>query len=210
MMKLYTFPWSSNARKADMVVELLGLHVERVTVNLGKGEQRAPAFVALNPNGRVPVLVDGDYVLTESNAIMMYLADSTPGNTLFPTETRARYDVVRWLFWQANHWSPAMAGLNFENMLKQRFCMGDPDPAQVKRHGDFVRQFAGVLDQHLATRPWVCGDAITLADVGLVTALMYTQSAKIPVEDFAHVQRWFAQVRALDAWKKTEPPPMPG
>lgn len=208
MMKLYTFPWSSNARKADMVVELLGLPVERVMVNLGKGEQRAPDYLALNPNGRVPLLVDGDFALSESNAIMMYLADSAPGNTLLPTEKHARYDVIRWLFWAANHWSPAMAGLNFENMLKQRFGMGDPDPAQVKRHGDFVRQFGGRLDEHLSTREWVSGGGITLADIALVTALMYTAPAKLPVEDFAHVQRWFGQIRALDAWKKTEPPAM--
>jgi glutathione S-transferase len=205
-MKLYTFPWSTNARKVEMVVHALGIELEREVVDLAKGEQRAPAYVALNPNGRVPLLVDGDLALSESNAIMMYLADKVPNNTLLPTEPHARYDVLRWLFWQASHWSAPMGGLNFENMLKKRLGLGEPDPGQVQRHGELVRQLGGRLDQHLSTRTWVSGEHLTLADIAIVTALMYTVPAKIPVGDFAHIQRWFGQIRALDAWQKTEPP----
>lgn len=205
-MKLYTFPWSTNARKVEMVVHALGIEVEREIVMLGKAEQRAPAYVALNPDARVPLLVEGDFKLAESNAIMMYLADKVPGNTLFPTEPHARHDVVRWLFWQASHWSAPMGGLNFENMLKKRFGLGEPDPGQVQRHNEQVRQFGARLDQHLATRTWVSGEHLTLADLSIVTALMYTVPSKIPVTDFAHIQRWFGQIRELDIWTKTEPP----
>lgn len=209
MMKLYTFPWSSNARKAVMTAELLGSEVEHVNVNLGKGEQRNPEFLAMSPSGRVPVLVDDGFVLSESNAIMMYLADKKPGNTLLPAATKERYDVIRWLFWQANHWSPAMGALNFENMLKKRFGGGEPDAAHVKRSEDSVRQLGTLLDNHLEKHEWLSGSNLTIADIGIAVPLMYTVPSKIPVEGFAHVQRWYSQIKSLDAWKKSEPPPMP-
>ena len=208
-MKLYTFPLSSNARKAVMAAHLLGSDVERVLVNLGAGEQRKPEFLALNPNGRVPVLTDGDFVLTESNAIMMYLADKQPGNTLYPAEAKARADVHRWLFWQASHWGPAIAALNFENFLKKMFDGGDPDPAQIKRNEDFLRQFGAVLDGHLAEREWVSGGGVTIADLALAAPLMYIQASKLPLDSFANVMKWLGRVQALDAWKQSEPPAMP-
>jgi glutathione S-transferase len=209
-MKLYTFPLSSNARKAEMVVHILGTEVERVIVNLAAGEQKKPDYLALNTNGRVPTLVDGDFVLWESNAIMAYLADKTPGNTLYPSELRARADVNRWLFWQANHLSPAIGALTFEHLLKARFHGGEPDPVQIKRNEDFVRQFGAVLDAHLAEREWVSGSTLTIADIGLAASMMYEVPAKLPLESFAHLQKWFGRMRELPAWKKTEPPPFPG
>ncbi len=209
-MKLYTFPLSSNARKAVMAAHLLGSDVEHVLVNLATGDQRKPDFLKLNPNGKVPVLQDGDFVLTESNAIMMYLADKVPGNTVYPSEPRARAIVNQWLFWQANHWGPAIAALNFENVLKKMFGGGDPDPAHVKRNEDFLRQFGAVLDARLADRPWVAGDHVTIADIALAAPLMSMSMAKLPLDGFANVMAWFGRVKELDAWKKSEPPPMPG
>ncbi|HUJ73871.1 MAG TPA: glutathione S-transferase family protein [bacterium] len=209
-MNLYTFVMSPNARKARMAALLLGTSMELVTVDLAKGEQRKPEFLKINPNGRVPVLEDEGLVLWESNAIMAYLADKKPGNTLYPSELRARADVNRWMFWAASHWSPAFGALNFENSLKRLFNLGDPDPAQVKRQEDFLRTFAAVLDGHLAGgRQWLCGPALTLADIAVGVPLMMTARAKAPVQSYANLQAWFGRVQALDAWKQTEPPPLP-
>lgn len=207
-MKLYTFPYSSNARKAVMAAHLLGSEVEHVLVNLATGEQKRPEYLALNPNGRVPALVDGDFVLTESNAIMMYLADKRQGNTLYSSDLRARADVNRWLFWQASHWGPAIGALTFENVLKKRFGGGEPDPVHVKRNEDLLKQLGAVLDAHLAKREWVSGDHVTIADLGLSAPLMYLQAASLPLEAFENVMKWFGRVKELDAWKKSEPPPM--
>ncbi|MFI5400197.1 MAG: glutathione S-transferase family protein [SAR324 cluster bacterium] len=207
-MKLYSFPYSSNARKARVTALLLGIDLELVNVDLGKGDQRKPEFLAINPMGRVPVLDDSGFILWESHAIMAYLADKKPGNTLYPAAAQPRADVNRWLFWAANHWGPAVAALVFENLLKARFNLGPPEPVQVKRQEDFVRTFGGVLDGHLAKRQWVCGSAVTLADMALAASLMNAGPAKIPVQSFAHVQTWLARVKGLDAWKQTEPPPL--
>lgn len=202
-MKLYFHPFSSNARRAVITQKLLGVAAELVFVDLAKGAQRAPEFLALNPNHAVPVLVDDDFVLTESHAIMIYLAEGTPGQSLYPADRRARAQVNRWMFWCSNHWSPAISGLNFEHSLKKMFGQGDADPAQVARHERLFHQFAAVLDAQLATRAWVTGESLTLADISLATPLMYAAPAKLPLEGYPHITAWMKRVEALPAWQET-------
>lgn len=205
-MKLYFHPFSSNARKAVMTAELLGAPVERVFVDLPQRAQAKPEFLALNPNGKVPVLVDGDFELWESYAIMIYLAEKTPGQTLYPSDPKARADVNRWMFWAAAHWSVQIATLNFENVLKSVvFKIGEADPAVVAKANAELERLAGILDAHLASRQFVSGDALTLADVTLACPLMVTEMAKLPVKKFAHLQAWMGRMQALDAWKKSNP-----
>lgn len=202
-MKFHHFAYSSNSRKVAMTIAHLNIPVETVVVDLSKGEQRKPAYLALNPNGKVPTLEDGDFVLWESQAIMIYLAEKTEGQTLYPKGLRERADVNRWLFWSANHWGPSIAILNFENVVKKMVGGGDPDPGQVQRGEAFVKDNAKVLDAHLANRTWVSGDGLTLADFAIAAPLMYARIAKLPVADYANLQRWLGRVQELDAWKKT-------
>src|SRR6202012_5995658 len=103
------FPFSPNCRKVRAVAYELGIALEHVPVNLVKGEQRAPAFLAKNPNGRVPVLEDGDFVLWESVAILRYFAAKTPGSSLVPSGAREQADMDRWLVWQVAHLSPPLS-----------------------------------------------------------------------------------------------------
>jgi glutathione S-transferase len=205
-MKLYQNPLSSNARKAVMTSLLLELPVELVLVDLAAGAQRKPEYLQLNPNGKVPTLVDGELVLWESLAILIYLAEKKADTTLYPKGLAARADVHRWLFWAAGHFTPTVSILNFENMIKPMFNMGAPDAARVKLAEAELTTLAKTLDTHLANRAWVCGDAMTLADVALACPLMTTQRAKLPLQSFANLQRWYAKVQQLDAWKQTEPP----
>ncbi|MCB9525593.1 MAG: glutathione S-transferase family protein [Myxococcales bacterium] len=207
-MKLYHHPMSSNARKPMMLAHHLGLTVEPVFVNLGKGAQRDPTFLALNPAGAVPVLVDGDVVLPESNAILIYLAEAAgaAGEAVYPTDRGARAQVHRWLFWMANHLSPAVAGLTFENFLKALYGQGGPDPDRVAQSERFFRQHTAVLESHLAGRDWLVGDAVTLADFATVAPFMYREPAKLPLDDRPHLEAWLARVQALPAWQATEPP----
>lgn len=204
-MKLYHSPYSSNARKVAMTVAHLDIPVQTSIVDLPKGEQKKAEYLALNPNGKVPTLVDGDLVLWESHAIMAYLADKTEGQTLYPKGLRERADVNRWLFWSANHWAPSIAVLNFENMVKKLVGAGEPDPAQIQRGEAQVTEVAKVLDAHLAGRTWISGAGVTLADFAIAAPLMYTRVAKLPVGDYANLQAWFARVQELDAWRKTAP-----
>jgi glutathione S-transferase len=206
-MRLYHNPLSSNARRAVVTAFALGRKdVELMFVDLAKGQQRTPEYLRMNPMGKVPTLDDDGFFLTESHAIMAYLADQTPGQTLYPTDPRARADVNRWMFWNAHHFAPAVGILGFENMVKRFVGGGDPDPKEVARGEGLVKQLAGVLDAHLATHPFLHGDALTLADIAVATPLIATVPAKLPVSGFANLQAWYGRLQALDAWRQAEPP----
>lgn len=207
-MKLYYSPLSSNSRKVRIVAALLGIELELQNVELPKGEQRRPEYLAINPMGKVPVLADDDFVLPESAAIMIYLAETKPGNTLYPDDRQARAEVNRWLFWAANHWAPAVVALVFEKVLKQRYFNGGaPDPVQIKRQEEQIARFATVLDAQLAKHPWVAGDTLTLADISIAPA--FAAFVPLPTQSHAHIHGWFKRIQALPAWQATEPPKMP-
>ncbi|HVZ37589.1 MAG TPA: glutathione S-transferase family protein, partial [Polyangiaceae bacterium] len=205
-LRLHHHPFSSNARRAVLVIHHLGLSVELVLVeNLLDPEQRKK-LVLLNPNAKIPVLEHGLFVLWESNAIMGYLADQVPGQTLYPTDLQARADVNRWLFWSAQHWSPALGVLTWERWMKGLFGFGAADAAESARGEREVQAFAPVLEQQLATgAPWVTGDVLTIADFSLATPLMRMREARLPLDGYPRLQEWFRRVSELEAWARSEP-----
>jgi len=203
-MRLYHHPMSANARRAVMTALHLGVDVELTVVDLGKGAQRKPEFLALNPNGKVPVLEDDGFVLWESHAIMQYLADKTPGQTVYPEEVRARADVNRWLFWSAHHFMPSIGILGWERVVKPIIGAGPADPEAEKRGEAMVIDCARVLDGHLAKKTWVAQEKLTLADFALAAPLMILDRARLPVTDCKHLLAWFERMRGLEAWKKTD------
>jgi glutathione S-transferase len=205
-MRLYHHPFSTNSRRAVMAAYCLEAPLELVLVDLAKGANREPGFLKINPNHKVPVLDDGGFILWESCAIAQYLADRTPGQTLYPTEPKARADVNRWLFWSGAHFGPGIGILNFEHWVKALVGQGAADPNEVRRGEQQVREFGGILDAHLANREWISGDKLTLADLALAAPLSHAVRSKLPIDDLAHLQRWFSHVKTLDAWKRTEPP----
>lgn len=202
-MRLYHSPLSSSARRAVMASIELGVPVELVSVDLAKGEQYAPTHLAMNPNGKVPVLEDDGFFLWESHAIMTYLAEKTPGQTLYPSDLKARAEVSRWLFWSAHHFAPSISILNFEHFVKRLRGMGPADPARVAAGEAQLSEHTKVLDAHLANKTWVANDTLSLADLALAAPLMTMETAALPVKHLEHLMRWFDRVQATDAWKKT-------
>jgi glutathione S-transferase len=205
-MRLYYHPFSTNARRAVMTAIELAVPVELVLVDLVKREQRQPAFLARNPAGRVPVLEDGDFVITESHAIMIYLAERAAGQTLYPSDFQAQAQVNRWMFWCAAHFQPAISVLNWEHVVKKLAGMGAPDASEIIRGERLVQETAALLDSHLASREWVAGRAITLADLSLATPLMTIATAKLPVGQFKHLHSWFTRIQARESWQRTAAP----
>src|SRR5689334_4397903 len=121
-MKLHHGKLSSSSRRVTITAAILGIELEDHFVALGDRESRAQ-LERINPNSKIPVLQDGDFVLWESNAIMQYLCELTPGQTLYPSELRARANVQRWLNWSSAHWSTAIGFLGWENVWK-KFATG--------------------------------------------------------------------------------------
>src|SRR5262245_1014734 len=114
-MRLHHNPMSSSSRRVTVTADLLGMKLDERLIDLPVPEQRA-ALAALNPNAKIPVLEDGDFVLWESHAIMQYLCDHAPGQLLYPRELQARADVNRWLFWISHHLSPVVGAIGYERM----------------------------------------------------------------------------------------------
>ena len=204
-MKLYSNPFSPNARRAALVAKHLGLAVETVTLDFGKGELRKPEFLALNPNGRVPVLVDGDFVLTESRAIMQYLASKKPEAGLLPSDERGRADVTRWQLWDAEHFAAATNTIVFEKMLKPMMGLGETSAAAVTDALGRFERAAKVLDAHLKGRDWIVGRSLTIADYTLGCALMYAGPCELSLDPYPNIKAWMGRIRELDAWRQTEP-----
>lgn len=208
-MKLYYHPLSGNSRRVLLVATHLDIPLERIVVDLPKGEQRAPAHLSRNPNGLVPVLDDDGLILWESRAIMQYLAEKTPGQTLFPTDIRGRAEVNRWLFWCAAHMAPANTVLVFENVVKGLTGRGPADPVEIARGEALVARHAPVLDAHLAERPWVALDRLTIADFSLAASFALAGPARLPIAKYENLRGWLGRVQELDAWKRTAPPAPP-
>lgn len=207
-MKLYGFPPSPNTWKVRALAAHLGVPLEFELVDLTKGEQRTPEYLALNPTGRAPVLIDGDLVLWESNAIMQYIAGRT-ANPLWPDDARIRADIVRWQSWQLAHWgTEGCEPLIFERVVKRALNVGAPDAAIVAKGTECFNREAAVLDAHLSKQPYLVGDALTLADFSVAAPLFLAEPAELPLAPYAHVRDWFGRVSVLPAWRDTAPPPI--
>jgi glutathione S-transferase len=202
-MRLYNNPLSSNARRVLLTAHVLGVPLELVQVNLKEDAERA-RLREVNPNGKLPVLEDGSYVLWESCAIMQYLADQKHDQELYPQDPRARADVNRWMFWTCQHFAPAVGVLTFENIWKGMRGLGEADPRELARGERDLLQFGAVLDAQLEGREWVTGKALSLADLTIAPSLMYIERGRLPLDRFANLMAWFERIKALEAWKKTE------
>jgi len=202
-MKLYYNPLSPNVRRVRLTVAVLGIDVEEKLLDFSKGEHKSPQYLALNPNGAVPTLVDGDFVLTESRAIMQYLAAKKPESGLLPRDEQSRADVSRWQFWDAAHFSPQLGTLAFEKIIKGMMGMGEPDAAKIQEALTNFRRFASVLELRLNGKAYVVGNVLTIADLTLAASLMYAAQTEAPVSEFPNLQSWLSKITALDGWKKT-------
>ena len=201
-MRLFHNPLSSNGRRVLMTAHILDSPLELVNVALADPADRR-RLAEINPNGKVPVLQDGDFILWESCVIMQYLADLTPDQTLYPQDARTRADVNRWMFWASQHFFPAVGVLTFEHIWKAMRGLGAADPRELARGERDVLQFATVLDHHLQGHEWVAGKSCTLADLAIAPAMTYLERGQLPLAQFTHIMRWFKQIEATPAWQET-------
>lgn len=204
-MKLYCFPPSPRTWVARAVAAQLGIPLEVEFVDLTKGVQHTPDYRAINPTGRAPTLVDGDFKLWETTAIVQYLAGQKQ-TTLWPDDLRTRADIMRWQSWTLAHWEKeSCAPLLFERIVKQIVGAGPADEAVVSRALENFARDAKVLDAHLATRPYLAGQTLTLADFSVAGPLFYAERAGLPVADYPNLAAWYARVAALPCWRETAP-----
>jgi glutathione S-transferase len=198
MIKLHGFPMSPNTRRALVMLEECAAPYEFVQVDLMSGEQKSPGYLALNPTGRVPALVDGDFILWESNAILVYLAAAHPEKKLGGQSPREIGEIARWAFMNAAHLSPNVARI-FAHTIRL-----PPDkriPQLVEEGRAEVDRSLKPLDERLASREFLL-DRLTIADLSLAPTLANAAMLSIDLARFPHVAAWLARVTARPAWKK--------
>lgn len=193
MITLYAFATPNNL-KVLLGLEEMGLSYALKPVNIRQGEQKTDAFKALNANGKVPVLVDsdgpdGELVLTESAAILVYLAEKT--HQLLPATGVSRIRVFEQLFFHASGISPA-----FGNACYFQKLAPEPVPAAIERfHGEAIR-LAGLLDDLLSRQAYVAGDAITIADLVHFGWFWRSSFVGVNLADMPHLNRWYETLLA--------------
>ena len=194
--RLYCFGESGNAYKAALTLTLAGIPWQPVFVDFFNGATRSPEFRKLNPMGEVPVLVDGDRVLTQSGVIQFDAVERT-GKLGGKTEAE-RAEVLRWILWDNHKFSSQIGSARFMmNFL--------PEPKRPAPVIDWLqgrlRTAYQVLDAHLATRDWVAAGDVTIADLALCSYLFYPEPFGFARADWPAIDRWLDRIAALPGWK---------
>ena len=193
MISLYTSP-TPNGWKASVALEELGLPYQVHAIDLLSGAQRAPDYLAINPNGRIPAIVDHEadgFAVFESGAILIYLAEKT--GQLMPADAKGRSRVLQWLMFQMGGIGPMMGQANV-------FHRYFPEKIQVvidRYQGESGRLF-GVLDRQLADHEWLAGD-YSIADIANWCWVRTHKWSGVDIAPFEHLQRWVAAIAARPA-----------
>jgi glutathione S-transferase len=201
---LYATPLSANGRKVLAQVHHLGLEPTLHHVNVYRGEGQRPEYLAVNPSGKIPALVEGDLTLTESNAILQYVSEAHGGFRLSSPSPDERARIATWLFWEAAHWQPVLiellSGLVGHRLLPDRV----PPPASgVDWEAERLQPLVGRLEHRLVDHPYVALDRLTIADLSVAGMTTYFHAASFPFDAHPAIADWYGRIERLDAWRET-------
>lgn len=201
MIELYYWP-TPNGHKITMLLEETGLPYVVKPVNIGRGDQFQPEFLAISPNNKMPAIVDtapadgaGRLSVFESGAILEYLA--VKSGRFLPADMRARVEVMQWLFWQVGGLGP-MLGQNhhFRNYAAAKI------PYAIERYVNETHRLYGVLDRHLAGRQFIAGEAYTIADMAAYPWIAPYAAQGMTLEEFPCLKAWFERIAARPATQR--------
>lgn len=202
-IKIYGDPGSGSLRRVTAAAAAMGIEIDRVNIDLFNGASHTPEFLEMNPHGLSPVMVDGDFVLYESAAINLYLADKA-GSDLAGRTTRERFEILQWMFWSGEQWR-IFATLTFDEVLAKRFMNQPADETIVQLAADKIRAAATVLDAHLAKHDHIVGDRLTLADFDIAGPFSQNERTKIPLDEFPNLVAWQQRLlNTVPGWASTK------
>ncbi len=188
-IKLYRHPLSGHAHRVELLLSLLNLPTELVFVDLAKGAHKQPEFLALNPFGQVPVIDDNGTVLSDSNAILVYLAQKYGNGRWLPSEPLAAAKVQRWLSVAAGQIASGPATARLITVFGAPY---NAEETIARSHG-----LLKVMDQELSASPFLAGAQATLADVAGYTYIAHAPEGNVSLADYPHVRAWLARIEAL-------------
>lgn len=198
MIKLYGHELSGNCYKVKLLLSLLGIEYEWLKVDLLKGEHQTPQFLALNPFGQVPVIVDGDFVLADAQAILVYLVKQYGDEQWLPQEAKSLALVMRWLSTTAGEirQGPESARL---------YYLFNVTSINIERAKQRAAYILNQLNQHLSNRQWLEFEHPTIADIAVFPYIALAADGKIDLTPYSHVLAWIARIESLAGFVK-----MPG
>lgn len=205
-MKLYYDPITVNCRKVVAGLDLIGAGYEDELLSYFGGDHKKPEFRAVNPNAELPALVDGDLVLWESNAILVYGAEKTGNRTVYPADAKIRADIARWLLWECSKWFDACYVYLVQNVVNP-ILDSTPDQAVLDAHEPAFRNLASILEAALEGREWLCADNATIADIAVAAPMHLHAVQKLPLDDYPNIRGWIAKVEGLPCWQNSDPVP---
>ena len=199
MLDFYYWP-TPNGWKVSIMLEECGLNYNLIPVNIGKGDQFKPEFLAISPNNRMPVIVDSDVdgdpvAVFESGAILYYLAERT--GKFIPNDWRGRKEALEWLFWQVGNLGP-MAG-----QISHFVNYAEGEHAYSKtRYANEYNRCIGVLERRLTDREWLAGDAYSIADIASWPWILIAKRLGQTLDEFPNVARWRKAIKDRPAVQK--------
>ncbi len=191
VIKIHSFPLSGHAHRVELFANLAGINHELINVDLAAGEQRRPAFLALNPSGQVPVIEDGDVVISDANAILVYLARKYAPDFL-PQEPEREAEVQKFLTLAAGEIAFGPAAARLINVFKAPL---DADFAKAT-----ASKVLGKLEAHLEGRDFLVGNAPTIADIAIYSYTAHAPEGDVSVQPYPNVRRLLANIEALDGF----------
>lgn len=197
MKNIDLYTWATpNGWKVSATMEELELPYELKPVDITSGIQKEPAFTLINPNGRIPAIIDHEYnglAIFESGAIMIHLAEKT--GQLLPTDIKGRSNVIQWLMFQVGGVGPMQGQANvFHRYLEEKI------PTAIVRYQNETRRLYGVLDAHLANSEFLAED-YSIADIANWSWVRIHNWAGVNIDEFEHLKRWLDQLEARPALK---------
>ena len=198
MIDLYFWP-TPNGRKISIALEELGLEYTLKPVNIGKGDQFDPGFLAFSPNNRMPAIIDhnddtgGDpQPVFDSGAILLYLAEKT--GKLIPADHQKRISTIEWLMWQMSGVGPMLGQAHhFNHYAKEKI------PYAMERYSIESNRLYGVMDRRLADHEWLAGDEYTIADIAVFPWTRTYERQGVAIDDYPNVERWRQTMLSRDA-----------
>lgn len=203
-MKLYGFPFSQHVRRVRALLIEADLPFEDVPVDLMAGDHRAASFLALNANGKVPVLVDGDLILHESNTILRYLCRKYDLESWYPTHLAKAAIVDQWMDWNQSR----LSGPIVDVVLNEAFMGPDGDKDAARRGRDQLTELGGILEHHLSENAFLSGPDPTIADLSVAPGVCHLEYVHCRLGGDA-VQAWLDRVSQYKGMIQSAPPPMP-
>ena len=203
MLEVYLDPCTVNSRKVLAGLDLVKAQYHYNFINYFEGGQKDPEYVKnINPMATVPAAVEGDTLITESNAILQYAAEIS-GSSAYPKDPLQRASVNRWLLWEASVWFGSCYVYLVQNVV-QPLLGNKPDESVIAGEADKWNKYAGILDSQLSKTKFLVGDEVTIADIAVAAPMHLHEACKMPLDKHPNLQRWMSEIEKLPEWQKTQ------